>query len=76
MVPERCTMRCRLCVETCVCDEPLFTFAEITALTSPTALTPDRSWRIRRWMILRMFMVAFFPRFAAKKTKILFVVAG
>jgi hypothetical protein len=49
-------MRDRLRVETCECDEPLSTFAEITALTSPTALTPFPWCRIRFWMILRMFI--------------------
>jgi hypothetical protein len=39
------------------------TFAEITAFTSPTALTPFPWWRIRRWMILRMFTKMMFPTY-------------
>jgi hypothetical protein len=54
-------MRDRLRVETWECDEPSFTFAEITAFTSPTALTPSLWWPIRRWMILRIFMLFLFP---------------
>jgi hypothetical protein len=46
------------------CDEPpLFpTVAEIVASTSPTALTPPRLERIRRWMILRISMFFSYPQ--------------
>ena len=54
-------MRCRLRLETCVREEPLPTLAETTAFTSPAALTPPLSWRIRLWMIFFRFTIYVFP---------------
>jgi hypothetical protein len=54
-------MRCVLRVETWEREDPVPTFAEITALTSPEALTPSPWERIRRWMILRMFTMSPYP---------------